>query len=85
MLLVVEQAQGPRGEGPCAWVGCREPWQQVDHIVPRSAGGTDDPENLQGLCQHHNAAKGDGRAHYYAPRGPAVPAGAGTTSRAWFS
>jgi 5-methylcytosine-specific restriction endonuclease McrA len=29
----------------------------VDHIVPRSAGGTDDPANLRSLCGpcHHRA------------------------------
>ena len=75
MLAVVEMAQGPRGEGPCNWPGCREVWTQVDHITPRIAGGGDEPENLQGLCQAHNAQKGDGRAHYYRPRPPAPAAG----------
>ena len=32
----------------------------VDHIVPRSAGGTDDPENLQALCWLCNTNKGAG-------------------------
>lgn len=30
---------------------------EVDHIVPLSKGGTDDPENLQGLCAEHHADK----------------------------
>jgi ATP adenylyltransferase len=32
----------------------------VDHILPRSAGGTDDPENLQALCCLCNTNKGAG-------------------------
>ena len=32
----------------------------VDHIVPRSAGGTDDSENLQALCWLCNTNKGAG-------------------------
>jgi ATP adenylyltransferase len=32
----------------------------VDHIVPRVAGGTDDPENLQALCWLCNTNKGAG-------------------------
>lgn len=30
----------------------------VDHIIPRSAGGTDDEWNLQCLCTKCNSAKG---------------------------
>ena len=30
---------------------------QVDHIVPRRAGGTDDPSNLQTLCMTHHSRK----------------------------
>lgn len=29
----------------------------VDHVVPKSAGGTDDPSNLQVLCRSCNSAK----------------------------
>jgi ATP adenylyltransferase len=32
---------------------------EVDHIVPRNHGGTDDPDNLQALCFSCNAMKRD--------------------------
>ncbi|MBM3556708.1 MAG: HIT domain-containing protein [Alphaproteobacteria bacterium] len=32
---------------------------EVDHIVPRNHGGTDDLSNLQALCYSHNAMKRD--------------------------
>lgn len=38
----------------------------VDHIVPVSRGGTNDPENLQTLCARCNRAKG---SRLEAPRG----------------
>ncbi len=47
-------------EGCCA--GCREAFPfkvfEVDHIVPKSKGGTDHPDNLQMLCGHCNKIKG---------------------------
>jgi len=33
------------------------PGTEVDHIVPRSAGGTDDPTNLQTLCVRCHSRK----------------------------
>ena len=47
-------------EGKCA--GCKHhfPFQNftVDHIVPRSKGGTDHLDNLQLLCNYCNSTKG---------------------------
>jgi 5-methylcytosine-specific restriction endonuclease McrA len=35
----------------------RMPATTVDHITPRSAGGTDDPANLRGVCKPCHAEK----------------------------
>lgn len=51
----------------CMADGCNEWSTEVDHIVPRRRGGTDDPSNLQGMCHDcHSAktAKEDGRWGY---------------------
>jgi ATP adenylyltransferase len=52
----------------------------VDHILPRKHGGTDDPENLQALCWTCNANKGAGDdadfrgiRESYATREPGCP------------
>lgn len=36
-----------------------EDQRTVEHIVPRSLGGTDDLENLRPACRHHNSARGN--------------------------
>jgi len=36
---------------------CGEPWTQLDHIVRIKDGGTDELENLQGLCFHCHEIK----------------------------
>lgn len=41
----------------CAAEGCGEPAVEVDHIVPRRRGGSDDDSNLQGLCRRHHSEK----------------------------
>jgi hypothetical protein len=39
-------------------VYCGEPADVLDHVVPRSRGGTDDPENLVAACNGCNGDKG---------------------------
>jgi 5-methylcytosine-specific restriction endonuclease McrA len=40
---------------------CGAPATTVDHVVPRSRGGSDDPTNLVAACARCNRAKGAGR------------------------
>lgn len=35
----------------------RAPSTEVDHIIPRKKGGTDDPRNLQGACKPCHSTK----------------------------
>ena len=39
-----------RGRGRCATPGCQHRGTRVDHVVPRSEGGSDGVANLQLLC-----------------------------------
>ena len=40
-------------------VYCGSPATSVDHIIPRSKGGTDYPDNLVAACSRCNYSKGD--------------------------
>lgn len=42
---------------PCLRSGRPETAQQVDHIVPKAQGGTDDPANCQAICKTCHKAK----------------------------
>jgi HNH endonuclease len=42
--------------GKCVWCGSTDKLS-VDHIYPVSLGGTNDPDNLQCLCQSCNSRK----------------------------
>ena len=48
-------------EGICAGCDTHFPFKvmEVDHILPKSRGGTDHLENLQLLCSHCNRSKGN--------------------------
>ena len=57
-------------EGRCG--GCRTAFEfrhlEVDHVIPRSRGGTDHIDNLQLLCGHCNRIKGDRPQEYLVAR-----------------
>ena len=57
-------------EGHCG--GCRSHFEfrhlEVDHVIPRSRGGTDHIDNLQLLCGHCNRIKGDRPQEYLVAR-----------------
>ncbi len=44
----------------CQWCGAYAPdvVLEIDHILPRSKGGTDDPFNLRTSCRDCNRGKG---------------------------
>ena len=50
-----------RQEGKCNGCQTEFPFRifEIDHVIPRSRGGTDHEENLQLLCSHCNRVKGD--------------------------
>lgn len=56
-----------RREPMCEWTEdgarCVEQAEVVDHIIPRFEGGTDDPSNLQSLCQGHSDVKTSAEGH----------------------
>ena len=61
-------------EGRCG--GCRSHFEfrhfEVDHVIPRSKGGTDHIENLQLLCGNCNRVKGDRPQEYLLAQRAAV-------------
>ena len=52
----------------CQVEGCTQVATKVDHIVRRSNGGTDELENLQGLCKPHNSGKTAHKDGRWTPR-----------------
>lgn len=58
-----------RDGGVCGY--CGRDATEVDHIVPRAAGGTDDDANLIAACKTCNGTKQDRqlvRTNYFNPR-----------------
>jgi len=58
-----------KSNGVCVACGTDERLQ-VDHIIPVSRGGTNDPDNLQMLCKSCNASKRDKTMDEWQGRNP---------------
>ena len=43
----------------CQVTGCARKGQTIDHVVPRSRGGTHEWDNVVMMCVRHNSQKGD--------------------------
>lgn len=52
----------------CQTQGRYRPWTQLDHIVPIDAGGKDDDDNRQGLCDECHDAKTRDDMGYLPPK-----------------
>ncbi len=60
-----------RDGGVCSVAGCNSGYRlQVHHIVPRSLGGTNDPENLCCLCWYHHHVVVHGSGYRIDPDSP---------------
>ncbi len=56
-----------KSNGHCAYCGKRalSIWKiTIDHVIPRSAGGSDDDENLVAACKSCNYRKSDRPLHW---------------------
>lgn len=42
----------------CVYCGTTEAALQLDHVIPKSRGGSDDPSNLVAACKRCNTSKG---------------------------
>jgi 5-methylcytosine-specific restriction endonuclease McrA len=54
----LKQARKQEFNNCCAYCGDEPNFLTIDHIVPRSQGGTNDPDNLLPACKNCNESKG---------------------------
>jgi 5-methylcytosine-specific restriction endonuclease McrA len=51
----INRAVWKKANAKCEFPGCNSQYQlQIDHIKPKTLGGTNAPENLRLLCRVHN-------------------------------
>lgn len=51
-------------DGHCCYPGCDRTDLHADHVVPLIKGGSNNIDNIQPLCAHHNQSKGTKTADY---------------------
>ena len=56
---ITRRALQARDEGHCQKSGCRRRGSTMDHLIPRSRGGSHTWHNVVLMCPEHNNAKGD--------------------------
>lgn len=66
-------------QGTVCWLCGHANARTADHVVPRSAGGDDSPENLRPACGPCNSRRGNGPP--FDPDPPTRPAGAALSPR----
>lgn len=70
MSLKYRQIQALLAERGSACTYCGGVASGVDHVLPVSRGGTDDPKNLVPACHACNASKNDRTPNEWAGRNP---------------
>lgn len=71
LYLSVKQARKEDFDYHCAYCGVKPVHLTIDHVIPRSQNGTNDPENLLPACQKCNESKGSkSLTHWYNPKNP---------------
>ena len=48
-----------RDKNTCFYCGVKSTKITIDHVIPKSKGGTDDPDNLVCACERCNQLKAD--------------------------
>lgn len=56
---ITRRAIAARDDGSCQKRGCSRRGSTMDHLIPRSRGGTHTWHNVVLMCPEHNNAKGD--------------------------
>ena len=58
LYLAIKQARKEEFDYHCAYCGVKPIHLTIDHVIPRSQEGTNDPSNLLPACRSCNESKG---------------------------
>jgi 5-methylcytosine-specific restriction endonuclease McrA len=64
------RAQTLAAKPNCVYPGCTKVADTLDHIIPVSLGGGNEPANLRPMCRKHNEALGRGHGNAMKRRKP---------------